>query len=101
MSHLDNKENINYGFNEVSDVTLLEGGDNSREKLQFDSSGNMSRCRISQDKENSGDFVHPDLDQDHKYGFGTKKDDQLNHHDAKMSPRDNENNFTPAKSSKN
>lgn len=74
MSLHDNKENINGGLNEVSDATMLEGGDNSREKLQVGASENISRCRISQGKENVGDFAMPPdmlaVDQDHNDDLG-------------------------------
>lgn len=77
---IDNKENINNGLNEVSDATLLEGGDNSREKLQVGASENISRSRVSQGKETC-DFVMTDLiDQDHhKLEVGSRHGEQNNH----------------------
>jgi hypothetical protein len=62
---INNKENIKYTPNDISDATLLEGGDPSMQKKEVNGSDNnlTSRSRITQNKENSEDFeINTDKD---------------------------------------
>lgn len=49
---------------EVSDATLLEGGDNSREKVQGSENLATSRSRVSQARDKADEMNHSQDDQE-------------------------------------